>query len=103
MKYEITIGQHGKFLFRADPESFQSTNELVKAFAILVDKFPSDEGYYIYLRVSWLESVSVDTGEFTAAVKAGKGKGHLQSLKNKRRRASWMAYILYEGIEKGLL
>lgn len=103
MKYEITIGQHGKFLFRIEPESFQSANELVKAFAILAEKFPSDEGYYMHLRINWLESVSVDTAEFTAAVKAGKGKGYLQSLKHKRRRASWMTHILYRGIEKGLI
>ena len=102
MQYEITVVQHGKFLFRT-AEHINTSDSLIKVFTVFLQKFPEKEGYRIIITAHRSDSTGVDVEEFTEALKAGKGKGYILQLRNKKHKAMWMTHILLEGMKKGLI
>lgn len=103
MEYEIVVGQNEKFLFRTDPKSIQSIDSLIRVFSVFMEKFPRSEGYYIIVEVSWSETIYIHGEDLSEKVRSGKGKGYLLGMKNKKRRAWYLAHILYDNLKKGMI
>ncbi|NII25157.1 hypothetical protein HB364_08705 [Pseudoflavitalea sp. X16] len=103
MKYRIVVGHNSKALFCTDPANIKTSDELIRVFSALDNKFPQNEGYYISIQIFLHDSIHVDTEEFREKLKAGKAKGALLRLRNLRRKASTMAQAVYGRLEDGLL
>lgn len=103
MKFQITVGQNDKFLFRTSIESCESVNALERVFAIFARKFPASEGFYMYVQASWEESMHLNKGVLIEAINMGKGRRYIRRMKNKKDQARWMATLIYKHMEEGLL
>jgi hypothetical protein len=101
MEYQITVGQHRKFLFRIESHGLTTSDAFVKVITVLDKQFPEKDGFYFHIEGNWIESVHVDIEELREAIKSKRGKGFMLKLRNKKRRAWMLAYTVYDLLKKG--
>lgn len=100
MTFYIDVFHQKTHLFAT--EEYQSAANMLKTYTTLQRCLPQAAGYQLRASVRLQTTLIVPQDEFDNAIRKNKGKGFVASLKHKYRKATILAWQLFDLMTKKL-